>query len=199
MSDETLIPLPASIRPVNAVRSTLIQSSINTLRERGHYDRYLGLLAERHREQILHTLAPEWLPIEVGIAHYAACDALHLPDAELTAVGESVGHRIQGTFISTLVKKARTMGLTPWLILGQFQRLWERLIQGGATSLIKRGPKDAIVEVRMLPLARFDYFRAGFCGVILSGIKIGAGRAATVRVSDLRNVESRLLFKASWV
>jgi hypothetical protein len=199
VSEEILISLPPSVRPVHAVRSTLIQSSLHTLRERGYYERYLTFLDVRYKDKILGTLAPEWLPLEVASAHYAACDSLRLSEEQLRDVGESVGNRIQGTFIGTLVKKARTVGLTPWIPLGHFQRLWERLMQGGGVSLVKKGPKDAVVDIRGLGLLRYEYFRSAFCGVIASAIKLGAGRSATVRVSDLRNVEARILFKASWV
>ncbi len=198
-SSECLIALPATIERVTAVRSTLIQSSLTTLREHGYFERYAGELQSRHRETILQSLAPEWLPLDVAISHYAACDALRLSHDQLLAVGESVGSRIQGTFIATLVKRARTIGLTPWVPFGQFDRLWGRLMQGGAVALYKRGPKDATIEVRNLPLARFAYFRAGFCGVIASGGKLGAGRSVSVRVTDAREVETRLVFSVSWV
>lgn len=199
MAEENLIALPTSIQRVTAVRSTLLQSSLNALRNRGHYERYLGLLAPAQREIILGTLAPEWMPMETALAHYEACDGLGLGADELNQVGEDVGNRIQGTFIGTIVRKARTVGLTPWVPLMQFHRLWERLMQGGGVGLYQPGPKDARIEVRLLPLARYAYFRAAFCGVVASGIKLGAGRAVSVRVSDSRSVEERIVFRASWV
>jgi hypothetical protein len=196
---EVLIALPGHVAPVTTIRSTLIQSSLNTLRKRGHFERYLGLVNPRHKAALLETLAPEWLPLEVAVAHYTACDALQLTSGELMEIGEDVGERIQGTFIGTLVRKARTVGLTPWVPLGQFQRLWERLITGGGVSLTRTGPKDCTVDCRMLELCQYNYFRAAFCGVIASGIKLGAGKAVTVRVHSAANFGQRCLFKCSWV
>ncbi|HEX6241330.1 MAG TPA: hypothetical protein VFZ61_10570 [Polyangiales bacterium] len=196
---ETLISLPGAVAPVTSIRSTLIQSSLNTLRKRGHFERYLLHLDPRHRPTLLETLAPEWLPIEVASAHYAACDALGLSAGELLEIGEDVGARIQGTFIATLVRKARTVGLTPWVPLGQFQRLWERLIQGGAVGLSKLGPKDCSVDVRLLPLCEYAYFRAAFCGVVASGIKLGAGRSVHVREQGINAFAQRCVLKAAWV
>jgi hypothetical protein len=196
---EVLIALPGYVAPVTTIRSTLIQSSLNTLRKRGHFERYLGLVSPHHKATLLETLAPEWLPLEVAVAHYVACDALLLTSSELLEIGEDVGERIQGTFIGTLVRKARTMGLTPWVPLSQFQRLWERLITGGGVSLTKVGPKDCTVDCRMLELCRYNYFRAAFCGVITSGIKLGAGKAVTVRVHSNLNFGQRCVFKCSWV
>jgi hypothetical protein len=196
---ETLIALPGVIEPVRAVRSTLIQSSLDTLRRRGHFERYLALLDSRHRPTLLESLAPEWLSLDVAAAHYTACDALGLSSGELHEIGEDVGSRIQGTFIGTLVRKARTIGLTPWVPLAQFQRLWERLMQGGAVSVVKTGPKDCSVEIRSLALCDYDYFRAGFGGVVASGIKLGAGKSVTVRTSSFGQFGQRCLIKASWV
>jgi hypothetical protein len=197
--EECLIAAPAGVRAVTDVRSTLLQSSIGTLRNRGYYERYLTLLSPTYRDAILGSIAPEWMPLEAAIAHYDACQRLELSSAELVHLGEDVGSRIQGTFIGTIVRKARTIGLTPWVPLAQFQRLWERLMQGGGIALYRTGPKDARIEVYQLPLARFPYFRSAFCGVIASGIKIGSGRAVTVRTGDDRNAEAKLVFRASWV
>jgi hypothetical protein len=196
---EVLIALPSAVSAVTSVRSTLIQSSLNTLRKRGHFERYLKLVSPVHKAALLESLAPEWLPLEVAVAHYTACDALELTSGELLEIGEDVGERIQGTFIGTLVRKARTVGLTPWVPLGQFQRLWERLMMGGGVSLTRTGPKDCSVDVRQLELCQYNYFRAAFCGVVASGIKLGAGKAVTVRVNSAGNFGQRCLLKCSWV
>jgi hypothetical protein len=196
---EVLIALSATPLPVRAIRSTLIQSSLNTLRKRGHFERYAQLVSPQYKTTLLETLAPEWLPLDMAAAHYAACDALELSQQELVDIGEDVGERIQGTFISTLVRKARTVGLNPWVVLGQFERLWGRLIEGGAVGLTRTGPKDGTVDARNLPLCQYNYFRVAFCGVIASGIKLGAGKAGTVRVANTGNFGQRCLFKCSWV
>ncbi len=112
-------------------RSTLVQSSLNTPASA----RSLRALTWRcstptHRDTILSSLAPEWLPIDVAMAHYAACDALQMSALELHEIGEEVGNRIQGTFLGTIVRRARAVGLTPWITLAQIERLWDRLFEG---------------------------------------------------------------------
>lgn len=199
VTDECLIALPNPLVVVDQVRSTLIQSSLNALRTHGHFARYEALLNIGYRERVLGSLGPEWLPLAAAEAHYDACDRLALTQEEILRIGEDVGDRIQGTFLGTLVRKARLVGLTPWLLLGQFERLWERLMTGGGVALYKTAPKDARVEIYGLPLARFAYFRAAFCGVISTGIRLGAGRAVNVKVSSSRDFEQRLVFKAAWV
>jgi hypothetical protein len=196
---EVLIPLPEILRPVTAVRSTLIQSSLESLRKRGHYDRYLTLVDARHRSRILETIAAEWLDMNLAVAHYQACDGLGLEHDELLAIGEGVGEYIQGTFVAMIVRRARVLGLTPWVPLAQFQRLWDRLMTGGGVSLVRTAANEARAEVCLLPLARFDYFRAAFCGVIGSANKLGAGKNVKVRVLPSVQHEQRCTFRCSWV
>lgn len=199
MKEECLVAPPAVLEPVTKVRSTLLQSSLNSLRTHGHYERYLTLVDPTYREFILGSLAPEWLPLVVAEAHYAACDALHLTPELMQRIGEDVGDRIQGTFLGTVVKRARLLGLTPWLLLDQFERLWGRLMQGGGVAVYRTGPKDVRVEIYNLPLLRYAYFRTGMCGVIGAGIKLGAGRSVVVNVMSSGRAEERLLFNAAWV
>ena len=112
---------------------------------------------------------------------------------------KDVGDRIQGTFLGTVVKRARMLGLTPWVLLDQFERLWGRLMFGGGVGVYRTAPKDARVEVHHLSLSRYAYFRTAFCGVIGAGIKLGAGRSVIVHVANGGRVEERLVFKAAWV
>ena len=196
---ETLVELPSRLEPLSNVRSTLIQSSLLSLKDHLHFERYLELLDPTHRAAILETLAPEWLPGEVGIAHYAACDGLELGAAQLHAIGTEVGERIQGSFISLLLHNARGELMTPWVPLGQFKRLYERLLQGGGVRIIRLGPKQAVVDVRRLALCRFDYFRAGFCGVIACAVALGNGRSPSVRVDHATGPDRRCLFKCPWM
>jgi hypothetical protein len=199
LEHEVLIALPRSFPPVTGIRSTLIQSSLNTLRSRGHFERYLALVDPHHKATLLESLAPEWLSPEVAAAHYGACDALMLGPAELFQIGEAVGERIQGTFIGTLVRRARTVGLNPWVVVPHLERLRERLMLGGGLEVAKVGPKDCTVDVRSLELCTFDYFRAAFCGVLGSVLKLGAGRGVSVKVTSSGSFAQRCVFKCAWV
>ena len=107
--------------------------------------------------------------------------------------------RWSAELLVALVRKARSVGLTPWVLLGQFPRLWERLMQGGAVGLTKVGPKDCSVDVRCLGLNDYAYFRAAFCGVVASGIKLGAGKAVSVRAHGTGAYGQRCILKCSWV
>jgi hypothetical protein len=61
------------------VRGSLVASSLQTLRELDLFPRYLALLDKDKHEPILFALASSWLPLELAMAHYGACEAMALP------------------------------------------------------------------------------------------------------------------------
>lgn len=184
--------------PARAVRSTLLQSSLSFLRERGHFERYYELLEPRHRETIVQSMAPSWMPIDVAIAHYAACDALALSPGEQAAIGESVGKRVQGTMISSFMRAAREAGVTPIFYLSRFDRLYRRLIQGGSTQVTRTGPKDVEVELWGARLPRHPYFRVAFTGLCRASLTFFGSRGFAREVSYLPECD-RLVISISWV
>ncbi len=185
------------------VRSTLLQSSIKLMRATGHFDRYLTLLPPEVRDDIVMTLAPTWLPIDLAIAHYRACDALGLDEEERARIAEAVGDWIQGTFLSTLVRGAQAVGITPWTLLSHFDRLWSRLFCGGSVQVTRVGPKDARIELGGIPeLAQLGYFRTGISGVVRAGCKMGGTKTIYVKVAPTSARDARegaLVLLTAWV
>lgn len=193
-----LVPHIKNYGKVRSVRSTLLQSSLSLLRERGKFDRYRELLDPGYSDIILGTLAPVWLPIEAGIAHYKTCDTLNLDDNELFVIGRAVGDRIHGTFMETIVAAARTVGVSPLLLLSRFDRLWGRLMQGGSVEVIQLGPKDLNIEVCGCPLTSYAYFRVAFTGVVHAGFKLVGTRTAYVDQGPWKAEPPSYLMKAAW-
>lgn len=148
------------------VRSTLLSSSVQTLRELGHFERYSALMPPTERELILLTLAPTWLPMSVAETHYGACEALKLADSEVERMGQAVSQRFMGTFLQTFVRSSRSVGGSPWVPIKQYGRLWARIWQGGSVRVLEQGPKDAVIESHGLSVARGRYFSHAYMGVI---------------------------------
>jgi hypothetical protein len=166
------------------VRSTLLMSGIQALRTFGYYERYLERLPREYHDRILFAVGPEWLPIELGVVHYRACDALDLTDSELDEIGQHVSQKIMGTFLGTLTRSTRDIGGSPWLPLSQYARLWQRILVGGSCRVEQIGPKDAIVTSRGIPMLETRYFRTAY-----RGVQRGAGllfaKIVTARESKL--------------
>ncbi len=162
------MPLRASagrVAPVTHLRSTLLASSIQTLKARGLLEAYLEKLPRELHATLLGAVAGTWMPLEVGAAHYAAADALGLPANEIFDNGRAVAERVQNTMLGTLVRAAKRVGVTPWIGLEQFQRLWDRLLRGGSGAVYRTGPKEARVEAHGNPLVRWPYYRHSWRGM----------------------------------
>jgi hypothetical protein len=148
-----------------AVRSTLILASLQALRKRQHYARYLTLLAPSAHDDIKALAAPAWVPMSLAEAHYAACDALSLTVSEMLAIGADAS-RVNAVGVHALIGLARVGGADVWTLLDQLPASWRLMYQGGRLQATKAGPKDAKVVVTGNRLARFEYWRtAGLRGV----------------------------------
>jgi hypothetical protein len=178
-------------------RSTWLSSSILTLRERGDYDRYLTLLEPRFRDVILKSIAGEWLPTEVAIAHYEACGALGLSNSEIVARSLDVTRRVHQTALSVAVRLAREVGVSPWTLYAQLDRVWDRVWQGGGVSVTKRGPKEAIIEVVRWRCAAVPYCRTAMPAVVLAVTEMFCRKAYVRDVTGDPQGDS-LVLKSSW-
>jgi hypothetical protein len=197
--EEELHPFPSPMAPrATEFKSTLLVSSLQSLRERGLFDRYRAFLSAADAESIPLTVAGLWIPIEIATAHYTAMNALGLTHGECAAAGAVVGEKVQATLLGTVARLARTGGVTPWTVLAQFQRLFERIFKGGGTRVVKLGPKEARIEVRGLELAAFPCFRAGFQGLIKSGGELFCTRAYVSEVARFAT-DTSIGYRCAWV
>ncbi len=183
---------------VTHVRSTLLSSSVKTLKERGLFERYVELLPEEYYEPAVMTLAPEWLPIDVGMAHYGACDQLGLSDEALDEIGELVAERIMGTFLAHILRSTRSVGASPWLALKRYSMLWGRLMRGGRCEVFETGPKDARVDSAGMPTFRYRYFRTAYLGVVKGACGMFA-KKVFVNQEGRQRADDQLSITVSWV
>jgi hypothetical protein len=157
---------PSALPAVTAIRSTLITSSLRTLEERGLIDHYFTLLAPEHTATLRGAIAGTWLPVDVAVAHYRACNGLGLSTMEQLEMGRRVGEKIQGTLLGTLVAVAKQAGVTPWTFLEKLDRLYDRLTVGGGIAVTRVAEKDALIEIYKVPLFETAYFAHAWRGVI---------------------------------
>lgn len=149
------------------VRGSLVVSSLQTLREAGLFERYLACLPPEHHDTILFALASSWLPRDVVMTHYAACDAMHLDERELSMIAQRVCNRIMGTFVSTLLRGARPAGSNvAAYALPAYPRIYDRMLQGGRVKIHLTGMKDAVIETSGIAMFRYRYFRLGYASLV---------------------------------
>jgi hypothetical protein len=189
-------PRQSQLRPVTRVRSTIVTSALSALKERGHYERWLSLVDPKSRELLVTAVAGAWLPLDLLLDHYAACDALGLSHDECVTLGSSVGARMHGSVLHAVRSLAATAGVTPWTAAARYDAFWMRLFDGGGFRITKVGPKDGLNEYFQVPLARFAYFRSAFCGVSLVGTSLFTTKAYVRVVSVSKDA---FTIRTSWV
>jgi hypothetical protein len=196
--EQVVVPFPAPREQIplpTAIRSTLIASSIRSIRERGLLDAYREALDPQWKSTILDSIAGEWLDLGAGIAHYRACDALVFSALEQVAIGREVGDRIQGTFIGTMVRTAKNVGVDPWNAFPFTPKLYDRLFDGGGCCVMRVGPKDATLELARNPLVRVAYFRNGMRGLWQGAVELFCRKAY---LAEVERTDLSYKVKISW-
>lgn len=196
---QILIAHSEPVTRVSAVRSTLLQGSLAGLKEFGLYERWSDLIAPADRELIVDSIAPTWLPVEVALAHYEACNRMDVDPAQQAMIGAAVGARVQGTLLATAGKLARNVGVTPDVAARCFGPLWARLFQGGSLQIEQAGPKDLTLEFRQSVLARCAYYRGTLCGNVRSSAQLIGVKVAYSKQVSYDAGKDRLVIKLSWV
>jgi hypothetical protein len=185
------------VDPVVKVRSTLLASSLLGLRERGRFDAYLELLPEKARPTVLGSVAGQWLAVEFAMDHYRACEMLGEPVDDQFTAGWRTSERIQNSVLGTLARVAKNAGVTPWMGLEYFQRLWDRLMLGGSGAVYRVGPKDARVEIHGVPMVQFAYFRNGWRGMFAGSGQLFANSIHVTEITSF-TTHTRTAFRISW-
>jgi len=154
---------------VTQVRGAVLHASLQQLKQASLYDRYLAALPHQHHEGVLYSLASSWLPLEVASAHCAAVDALGLSERTLEEHGQQIGEQLATTLFAAVLRTALSMAAGSgkgWALLKLTDRVMQRLYHGGCATLLQAGPKDAVMEIRGLPLFTSRYFRNSHHGYI---------------------------------
>lgn len=177
MNDDVVLALPSPVRPFTRLRSTVVLASIESLRLRGWFDDYLRALDPAHRDTLVNAVAATWLPLEAAKAHYAACDSLPLTPDQQAQAGRGTFDGSRGTLMGTAIGLARGAGVTPWEVMPQLQRIWDRGCDGGGILVVRAGPKDAHVDIVQCPLLASPYMRHGMRGLTAAIVEMFCTRA----------------------
>jgi hypothetical protein len=195
---EIIFPHDPAAGPVTAVRNVVLQFSIAELKEHGYYDRYAELIDPKALDELLSSLGPGWIPVELGMAHYEACERLQLSVEDRSRLGARTGDRLQETTLVTARKKARLPEVDLWNEIGPLHRMWSRLYQGGSVQIVKLGPKDQLFEQRGFPMNRFLYYREGQLSAIASAFAAIGVRLSTIKVESHHAGRGEISARLSW-
>jgi hypothetical protein len=195
---EILIAHDRAARPLTAVRNVLIQASLAELKANGYYERYTKLVTPSVLEQLLSSLAPGWIPVELVVAHYEACENLKLSREELTEMGKRVGDRVQDTVLVSLAKKVREGNFDLWSAMLPLNRMWPRVFQGGSVQTVKAGPKEMVLEEWGFVLNRYPYYRHGHIAALDATYTVLGARLTGTKVVSYSAVRDELVVRIGW-
>lgn len=159
---------------MRAVRSTLLCFGLQELRARGRIEDYRRALPAWAQEPIFQAVAGVWLPCDLVMAHFAACESLDLSAQEAFDIGGASGRKLAASSLGALARMATHVGASPATILAVYHRLWSRVFDGSAVDIAEVGPKEVTIAYRDLPIARFSYCRNGLRGANDSAFRLVA-------------------------
>ncbi len=199
--EEIILPFRVArshVQPARVFRSTWLAASLHALRDRGLYERYVAALPPSQASTILSAVAGTWLPVSVAMAHYDALDRLDMPTRDQVAMGMQVMRHTHSTVLSVAVRLATSRAASPWMILGQAQRLWDRTWDGGAIGVFKTGPREVRMELVGWPCARFTYCRAAMRGIVLGFVEPFCDKAHASEITSMHSPTS-MAYRVAWV
>jgi hypothetical protein len=194
---EPLYALPEHVGPLTAVRGTIFALDWAAFRELGLYDAYAAALPPPQLAAITSVTAGSWVPLELLLGHYRALDGLALDDALVRKVGWSVGERVHGAFLSTLIRLVGKCGVSPWLALEQTYKLWTRSWQGGAVTVHRLGPCCARLTLREVPVCRSHFFCTSFGGAVAAGVA-PFGKATQALTLEASRTADSVSYRVTW-
>lgn len=196
---EIVIPYVPASGPVTAVRNIVIQSSLAQLRDAGQYERYVALVPSDVLADLLSRLGPGWIPVELALAHYQACEGLSMTDGELAASGMAVGNRLQDSILVSSSKKVRDEDFDLWSSMHQLHRMWPRLYQGGSVQVVKFGPKDQLLEQRGFPMNRFRYFRLAQIKALAAAYAALGAQFSRLEIDHYDPLRGEVVYRLCWL
>jgi hypothetical protein len=182
----------------SSFRSSWLTSSLKAMKARGLTDRYLQILPKKLHDSVMHSEAGVWLPVDVATAHYTAMDQLGLSEGEVVRIGMEVAERTQGLFISAILQFARSVGVSPWAVLGQVNRVYEKNWIGGGIGVFRVTPREARVVIAGWPFAHIAYNQHGVRGILLAGIQPFCSRAIAQAVPKY-TTGTQICVRLQWV
>jgi hypothetical protein len=197
---EIVVPHDLSRGPLAAVRRMLIHSSIAELGELGLYERYSEMIDRGCLERIKELIGPGWMPVELAVAHYRACDRLQLSDEIVLQAGKRAGVKMgSALLVAGAQPQVEAKDRSPWPLLPAFARMGRRIYDGASAQYVKTGPNTLQIEHIRNPLFAFHYYcvaHGGFLSQAFRSLSIDVGDVtfATFRTS-VDSIDVRIVFR----
>jgi hypothetical protein len=87
--------------------------------------------------------------------------------------------------------------VTPWVVIGQLNRLWSRMARGGGVGAFKLGPKEARIEVVQFPGSRFRYCQLAMRGILQGALALFCRRVFVTEIPDFAS-PTQMAMRVAW-
>jgi hypothetical protein len=195
---EVVLALPAKVAAARHMRSTILLGSLASLRGAGYFDAYRSALDARYHDALFQAVAGSWIPFDTAMAHYRACESLGLAPDKVVELGRSTFDKTGGTLFGTVLRLAKGAGVTPWTVLPQLQRFWDRGYDGGGIRVLRLGPKEARIELVQCAIADSPYFRYALRGVVVAVLHMFCSRAYVHELGQAPRASGSMVLRAQW-
>jgi hypothetical protein len=195
---EVIVPHELSVGPLTAVRRVLIQSSLASLQDLGHFDRYRAAIEPDILAQLTDAIGPGWVPVELALAHYRACDALKLNATEMSLLGGRVGERVQSALLVLSKSMVDQPALAPWPAMSAFARMRRRMLQGSSSEYVKVSHTELLIEILDNVLLGVPYYRGAFASWLCAALRGLGVEVTTARISSYRKDGMAVEIRLSW-
>lgn len=194
---EILIPHDRSRGELRAVRRMLVQSSIAELKLIDCYERYCAHIEQESLREITEQIGPGWLSVELAMAHYRACDAAGIDDAQLEHLGATAGEKLARTL--TVTASGGPEGArSPWSLVGAFARLGKRIYDGGSIQYVKLGPSELLIENIGNPLFSIRYYRVAHLAFMRSSFATLGANVVEAKITNFRATGAMIEVSLAW-
>jgi hypothetical protein len=198
-SQNIIVPHDLSRGPLKAVRRMLVHSSISGLQADGLYERYCSLLPANALEQINSLIGPGWMPVELVLEHYRACDQLGLSERQITVYGLRAGDEV-GNALLLSNNQANALGAqtSVWSKVLAFSRMGRRIHEGSSAQYEKLGEDALLIEHKGNPLYSVTYYRIGHLGFLRNAFSRVGIEITDLKISHYRSVGACIETRLRW-
>lgn len=185
--------------PLTAVRRMLVHSSISGIQAAGLYHRYTSVISPSALAEINELIGPGWMPVELVIVHYEACDRLGLDDEQIQTQGLRAGDAMGNALLVANNQLADATGEgAAWDKVLAFSRMGRRIHEGGSAQYVKLGPNVLLIEHKGNPLFAIPYYRTAHLGFLRKTFSRVGIDITDIKLSPFRSADAQTEARVTW-
>jgi len=145
-------------------------------------------------------IGPGWMPVELVLDHYRACDKLQLSDEAILDAGTRAGDKMgSALLVAGAQPQVEVKNRSPWPLLQAFARMGRRIYDGASAQYVKTAANSLRIEYCGNPLFAFHYYRVAHCGFLRQAFHSLSVDVVDVTLTSYRadkaSIEVRILFR----